>query len=86
MYEPWYLRYLDIATAEAVYSRGLTLEEYLVIDSSYKQGNSCLTFALVYIIMIYTSRGGAVVARRAHNSKVAGSNPASATQGMPKTF
>ena len=36
MYEPWHLRYLGVATAGAVYSSGLTLEEYLGIDSSYK--------------------------------------------------
>ena len=36
MYEPWHLRYLGVATATAVYNSGLTLEEYLGIDSSYK--------------------------------------------------
>ena len=32
-----------------------------------------------------TSRGGAVVARRAHNPKVVGSNPAPATNSLAKS-
>lgn len=35
MYEPWHIRYLGEATAKAVYDSGLTLEEYLGIDSRY---------------------------------------------------
>lgn len=35
-YEPWHLRYLGVDTATAVYNSGLTLEEYLGIDSAYK--------------------------------------------------
>ena len=34
-YEPWRIRYLGIDTATAVYNSGLTLEEYLGIDSYY---------------------------------------------------
>lgn len=34
-YEPWHLRYLGVDTATAVYQSGLTLEEYLGIDSAY---------------------------------------------------
>lgn len=34
-YEPWHIRYLGVETAEEVYSSGLTLEEYLGIDSVY---------------------------------------------------
>ena len=34
-YEPWHIRYLGIDTATAVYNSGLTLEEYLGIDSYY---------------------------------------------------
>ena len=34
-YEPWHIRYLGIETATAVYNSGLTLEEYLGIDSYY---------------------------------------------------
>ena len=36
MYEPWHLRYLGKETAKKVYESGLTLEEYLGIDSKYK--------------------------------------------------
>lgn len=36
MYEPWHIRYLGKDTAKAVYDSGLTLEEYLGIDSKYK--------------------------------------------------
>ncbi len=35
MYEPWHIRYLGTDTARAVYNSGLTLEEYLGIDSVY---------------------------------------------------
>lgn len=35
MYEPWHVRYLGKDTAKAVYESGLTLEEYLGIDSVY---------------------------------------------------
>ena len=34
-YEPWHIRYLGVQTATAVYNSGLTLEEYLGIDSYY---------------------------------------------------
>ena len=34
-YEPWHIRYLGKDTAWAVYNSGLTLEEYLGIDSVY---------------------------------------------------
>lgn len=35
-YEPWHIRYLGVETATAVYNSGLTLEEYLGIDSKYQ--------------------------------------------------
>lgn len=35
-YEPWHLRYLGKDLAKKVFSSGLTLEEYLGIDSKYK--------------------------------------------------
>ena len=35
-YEPWHVRYLGRETAEKVYRSGLTLEEYLGIDSVYR--------------------------------------------------
>ena len=35
MYEPWHVRYLGKETAQTVYDSGLTLEEYLGIDSKY---------------------------------------------------
>ncbi len=35
-YEPWHVRYLGIETARNVYCSGLTLEEYLGIDSVYR--------------------------------------------------
>lgn len=34
-YEPWHIRYLGVETAQDVYYSGLTLEEYLGIDSVY---------------------------------------------------
>ena len=34
-YEPWHIRYLGKETAKAVYDSGLSLEEYLGIDSKY---------------------------------------------------
>ena len=37
MYEPWHLRYLGKETAQKVAESGLTLEEYLGIDSVYKE-------------------------------------------------
>ena len=37
MYEPWHIRYLGKSTASAVYHSGLCLEEYLGIDSVYKE-------------------------------------------------
>lgn len=37
MYEPWHLRYLGRDTARDVYESGLTLEEYLGIDSKYDE-------------------------------------------------
>lgn len=36
-YEPWHIRYLGLETAAAVYSSGLTLEEYLGITSCYAE-------------------------------------------------
>lgn len=36
-YEPWHVRYLGIDTAADVYNSGLTLEEYLGIDSKYQE-------------------------------------------------
>ena len=36
MYEPWHLRYLGVDTATKVYNSGLCLEEYLGIDSAYR--------------------------------------------------
>lgn len=36
MYEPWHIRYLGTDTAKKVHDSGLTLEEYLGIDSKYK--------------------------------------------------
>lgn len=35
-YEPWHIRYLGVEKAAAVYETGLTLEEYLGIDSVYR--------------------------------------------------
>ncbi len=35
-YEPWHVRYLGKETAKEVYDSGLCLEEYLGIDSEYK--------------------------------------------------
>ena len=35
MYEPWHIRYLGTSTASAVHNSGLTLEEYLGINSAY---------------------------------------------------
>lgn len=37
MYEPWHIRYLGEDTAGSVYDSGLTLEEYLGIDSVYAE-------------------------------------------------
>lgn len=37
MYEPWHIRYLGKETAKKVYDSGLTLEEYLGIDSKYSE-------------------------------------------------
>ena len=37
MYEPWHIRYLGVDTAKKVYESGLTLEEYLGIDSKYSE-------------------------------------------------
>lgn len=36
MYEPWHLRYVGVNLATELYNSGLTLEEYLGIDSVYK--------------------------------------------------
>lgn len=36
-YEPWHIRYLGVETAKAVEASGLSLEEYLGIDSVYKE-------------------------------------------------
>jgi len=36
MYEPWHIRYLGNELAEKVHNSGLTLEEYLGIDSYYR--------------------------------------------------
>jgi len=35
-YEPWHIRYLGVEKAEEVYKSGLTLEEFLGIDSVYQ--------------------------------------------------
>ncbi len=35
-YEPWHIRYIGVDKATAVYESGLCLEEYLGIDSAYK--------------------------------------------------
>ena len=35
-YEPWHVRYLGVYNATAVYQSGLTLEEYLKVDSVYR--------------------------------------------------
>ena len=37
MYEPWHIRYIGIDKATEVYERGLTLEEFLGIDSVYSE-------------------------------------------------
>ncbi|MGN0587568.1 MAG: D-alanyl-D-alanine carboxypeptidase family protein, partial [Oscillospiraceae bacterium] len=37
IYEPWHIRYLGKDTAKSVYDSGLTLEEYLGIDSVYAE-------------------------------------------------
>ena len=36
-YEPWHIRYLGVEKATEVYNSGLTLEEFLGIDSEYKE-------------------------------------------------
>ncbi len=36
MFEPWHIRYVGESTASEVYMSGLTLEEYLGIDSYYR--------------------------------------------------
>ncbi len=36
-YEPWHIRYLGVETAKKVEASGLALEEYLGIDSVYKE-------------------------------------------------
>lgn len=36
-YEPWHVRYLGVEVATDVYNSGLTLEEYLGIDSKYQE-------------------------------------------------
>ena len=36
IYEPWHIRYLGVSEATDVYNSGLTLEEYLGIDSYYR--------------------------------------------------
>ena len=36
MYESWHVRYLGKQLAKEVYDSGLTLEEFLCIDSKYK--------------------------------------------------
>lgn len=36
-YEPWHVRYLGVDVATDVYNSGLTLEEYLGIDSKYQE-------------------------------------------------
>lgn len=36
-YEPWHIRYIGVDKATAVYESGLCLEEYLGIDSAYKE-------------------------------------------------
>ena len=43
---------------------------------SAEVNKSALTVYLAVVILEYATWGGAVVARRAHNPKVAGSNPA----------
>lgn len=35
MYEPWHIRYLGVSLATKVYNSGLTLEEYVGVDSHY---------------------------------------------------
>lgn len=35
IYEPWHLRYVGVEAATAMYSRGLTMEEYLGVPSRY---------------------------------------------------
>lgn len=37
MYEPWHIRYLGVEKATEVYESGLTLEEFLGIDSVYSE-------------------------------------------------
>lgn len=37
IYEPWHIRYLGEDTAKSVYDSGLTLEEYLGVDSVYAE-------------------------------------------------
>lgn len=36
MYEPWHMRYLGVDNSTKVFNSGLSLEEYLNIDSKYK--------------------------------------------------
>ncbi len=40
MYEPWHIRYLGIEKATEVYESGLTLEEFLGIDSVYAESDN----------------------------------------------
>ena len=36
MYEPWHVRYVGVKLATKIHDSGLTLEEYLGIDSVYR--------------------------------------------------
>ena len=78
------MKHSEISSIEITYPGGLAqLGEHL----PYKQGvggsspsSSTIIILISIEITIILSRGGAVVARRAHNPKVAGSNPAPATK------
>ena len=35
VYEPWHIRYVGVDTAKEIMSQGLTLEEYLGVQSEY---------------------------------------------------
>ena len=44
------------------------------------------TIVVLFVILHFKSRGRAVVARRAHNPKVAGSSPALATKTIKRLY
>jgi hypothetical protein len=61
------------------YSDLFLRQTYYFFLNCFANPNICITFAATIL------RGGAVVARWAHNPKVGGSNPPSATRKKPDT-